>query len=351
MKLRYKTLLIFFVVLLVPLLLVLAWSVNSLKNNQNTNLTTQAALASKLLSSEVNSFVSRRVESYNIQILDATATEVLVEQQEYLLREIIQKDSAVMTVAIVNATGLEQTRLSRNSSIIESTNRDVSQEPFFQKASQGQVYFGSVGGSSETPYLTMAAPIINGSHIVLGVLSLQLDLSGVQEVLNTHYFTQSAYAYLVNQSGQVVLTPTIVSDSNRENITMLSTEKLLHFVNNDFYREEYTGLTGERVRGLVSAVSPLNWYLVVEWPVANLGQIISTNLLQLTLVVLLAFLATFIMSLIYVSRISNRLERVIEGVHIISSGNLKYRIKVPSHDEAGLIADAVNKLADQLILK
>src|SRR5262245_65999831 len=90
------------------------------------------------------------------------------------------------------------THISRSHAVSLDADRNFSRSAAFQKAVQGQSYFGPVYFVRESePYITIALPIERYAGRVVGVLQAEVNLKYVWEVISASRLCRPGYAYAV----------------------------------------------------------------------------------------------------------------------------------------------------------
>ena len=89
-------------------------------------------------------------------------------------------------------------------------------------------------------------------------------------------------------------------------------------------------------------------YILIHMPISQI-QASRDGLLNVVYITCGAiFLLSLIILLIFTQTVYFPLKKITAGANAYAAGNLEYRIKVPTHDEMGYLADTLNYMSDKL---
>jgi len=201
--------------------------------------------------------------------------------------------------------------------------------------------------------VTIATPVYDNGEL-LGAFGIDLAIDQLPQIIDQHGIKNEGYAFLIDTQGLVLYHP---DDSKilKENLTDQNGEL------GEIGRHMILGNTGigsykYNSKSHITSYSPLksnNWSLgvTVDEDVAMKQVNRTTN--QSIIMVLIGIL---IIGVVLYNIIKNSLKpipKLLETMHLISSGNLTSRVKLTSNDEIGEIANALNQMLDnqQSIIK
>jgi len=115
----------------------------------------------------------------------STAREQIAADYEFELKKLFYLAPAITEASVIGIDGLALAHISRSRAVTADAKRNVSGSGAFQKALQGQPYFGPVYFVRESePYFTVALPIERYAGRVVGVLQAEVNLKYVWEVIS-----------------------------------------------------------------------------------------------------------------------------------------------------------------------
>src|SRR5258708_2662526 len=125
------------------------------------------------------------------------------------LRSLLKNVPAIRDVVALGLDGREQLRLSRIRPSLPDARADHASDPAFVAAKSGQTYFGPVifPPDSFEPRIVIAAPIEPFRGEVIGVLSAEVNVRYVWDVVQEIKVGESGYAYVVSATGALVAHP------------------------------------------------------------------------------------------------------------------------------------------------
>src|ERR1700676_1119757 len=130
-----------------------------------------------------------------------------IEQRRFDALRLLRQVPAVTELAFLDATGLEQLRVSRLAMDVVASHLDLSKEPKFTEAVAHKVYYGPVYFRRESePYMTLA---LAGTRRESGVSVAEVNLKLIWDVVSQIKGGGRGDAYLVDRQGRRVAHPDI----------------------------------------------------------------------------------------------------------------------------------------------
>ncbi len=311
----------------------------------------QAEIASRV-ANEIEQFIGRKAE----RLLDLATFAGLHkfgnEEQKHDLLLLLKNDTSFTEVSILDGTGREILRVSEEKAYLPSDLSDHSREEKLRKAFSGENYVSPVYTSDTAePYMTMAVPIRAGAAQVVGVVSAEVNLRFLWQIIGDIKFGTAGYAYVVDGYGNLI--------AHRDPSLVLSRTNLKHIHEvKEFIQdptamdptpaEEGEGIMGKPVLSTFAPVRKLGLAIILEEPVeAALAEMRRVEHYAFLLLGLgLAFGAVII---IYVSgTITKPIRELHRGVEVIGSGDLDHRVEIKSGDEIEDLAQEFNEMAGEL---
>jgi GAF domain-containing protein/sensor histidine kinase YesM len=312
----------------------------------------KAALAS--LQHEKALSAASRIEQYIGQIEKQLAYAALpqldpsdVELRRIEFLKLLRQAPEVMDIAQLDATGHEQTAVSRLGMDNVGSNKDRSQEPAFRNAKRGQPWFSPVYFVKETePYMTIA---VRSGGDKGPVTVAEVNLKFIWDVVSRIKIGEKGKAYVVDGSGFLVADPDIGLVLRKTNLSQLSHVKAASGKQDSIELAMLsTDLAGTKVLTSVAPIEPLNWNVFVEQPVAEVYEKLNASILRTGLMLL----AGLVISALGAQALARGMVRPIrtleEGAERIGAGNLDQKIEVHTGDELEALADRFNHMTGQL---
>jgi len=100
--------------------------------------------------------------------------------------------------------------------------------------------------------------------------------------------------------------------------------------------------------GPIIALGDVVYLLITEIPLKIIDEQIAVNTRRIVAITFFMVLASIFLAIILSNLLTVPIQRLVEGTHEISRGNLGYKIKVTSRDEVGVLTAAFNRMAENL---
>src|SRR5262249_52580869 len=127
------------------------------------------------------------------------------KEQLLLLGLLVKNDSSFTEAAIIDSKGMEVIKVSDRKVYFAADLQDQSKAEKFIKPMEGQDYISRVYLSGHgQPYITIAIPLWGTAQNIVGILSVEADLSFLWEVIQKVRFGAAGYAYLVDEQGSLI---------------------------------------------------------------------------------------------------------------------------------------------------
>lgn len=345
MKIRYKVLLLFLLVAMVPLLLSSVWAIYTLRNHQVAATEAQQEAVSQIVSDKVLAFIRAKAEKFVIQIIQPTLDPISLEQQRFVLQDIIKRDVDVVSAAIFDFNGYESMTIDANGNV-SLQNENLASKEIFRTVMAGEVYLDEVQHLIGAKTLAMGLPIFNSQKQIVAGLRLVISLDSIDTLLANLMLDDDTVVYVLDKYLKVVsYSPNI----NQQAISDLPLVQNVDNFNTAINQEKSSiGALGVPIAISARKINDLNWWVIVEQPNIGFQQFLNPYSTQIFLIFLISLLLVAVISLIFTNRISNPINKLIEGSQVISKGNFKYRIKIPTNDEIELLGNEFNSMAESL---
>jgi signal transduction histidine kinase len=300
----------------------------------------------------INNFVRRKIERFSDTANAVNLYALGSKEQQLLLGLLVKNDSSFTEASIIDSKGMEVIKVSDRKVYFAADLKDQSKSAKFISAMAGQDYVSRVYLSRQgQPYITIAIPLWGMAQNIVGVLSVEADLSFLWEVIEKVRFGSAGYGYLVDEQGNLIAHGDASLVSKKLNLRSL--EKVREFLINPTRADaspakESHGIMDRPVLSTYAPIRGLGWAVILEEPsdaaLANIDLLKRSALMLLVVVLvvgaaIMAWLST---------RITGPIRELHEGAKIIGAGNLDYRVAVATGDEIEGLAQQFNRMAGEL---
>src|SRR6516164_6448347 len=294
--------------------------------------------------------ISQFVEEIEAQIAWVTPlpwNAVTLEEWRFDAVRLLRQVPAVTEVAQLDAAGREKFRISRHAMDATESDVDYSRDPIFVQAMANKIYYGPVyfvDGSE--PYMAIAVAGIGRDH---GVIVCQVNLKFIWEVVSQIKSDTRGYAYVVDSSGRLIADPDISLVLRNTDMSGLPQVRAARVPQADA-DEPFTAVDrqGKPVLSAYAAVTPLNWLIFVELPIAEAYAPLYNSITRSAGLLLAALALAFFASLLFARRMVVPIRALQEGTMRIGRGDLTQRIAIKTNDELEALGDEFNKMAARL---
>ncbi|MCK5061632.1 sensor histidine kinase [Candidatus Parcubacteria bacterium] len=234
---------------------------------------------------------------------------------------------------------------------ISSIESEVAASADFTKARQGENYIGPLEFIENIPVMRMAAPIKNQNEEVIGVVSAEISLAKLDQIISSIELGKAGYLYAIDNSG------TIIASKNKKFARVGESVKDIPLVAKVLNGEAYNGLEefiyytsnlNQRVVFSSQAVEPINWYVISEWPIRDAFSVIG-NIIYFSLFISLASLFLVgALAIFFTRQIIKPIKALDKGAREIAKGNMDWKIKLYTNDEFELLSRQFNKMTEVL---
>jgi signal transduction histidine kinase/CheY-like chemotaxis protein len=272
---------------------------------------------------------------------------VTLEEWRFDAVRLLRQVPAVTEVAQLDAAGREKFRISRLAMDVTESHVDYSHNPIFVQAMANKFYYGPVyfvDGSE--PYMAIAVAGTGHDH---GVIVGQVNLKFIWEVVSQIKPGTRGYAYVVDSGGRLIADPDISLVLRNTDLSGLPQVRAARVPQADADEPlAAVDRQGKAVLSAYAAVTPLNWLVFVELPIAEAYAPLYNSMTRSAGLLLAALALAFFASLLFARRMVIPIRALQEGAMRIGRGDLTQRISIKTKDELEALGDAFNKMAAQL---
>ncbi len=210
--------------------------------------------------------------------------------------------------------------------------------------------------------ISAAAPVINNSGELNGVLGVHMLLSGLNGVLSEITESADSYAMIVErETGFVVANSLgdenyiIDADGNFDRLNIADTDNRVALLTYEEYLNGNSGLVeGERGQEtLFSKATEFNlpgidWIVITAVPESLLGTTVEDSLRDSLLIGSVGLLFSFIVFMIIIKNLLDPMKEIFQANKSFSEGDLTKRVSIFRQDEVGKIGESYNQMADRI---
>lgn len=263
----------------------------------------------------------------------------------FALRRLLNRNVAVFEVTLVTPTGREVATLRRFGT--KQTLGSQASEPWMEPIRQGQPYRGPVVLSEyQLPVMMIGQPILGPEGGVIGGLAAQVDLTTMWTVIADTRIGQSGYAYIVDESGYLLVYQRLADLSQQLTLAELIGSDADAILSGE--SATYRGVNGVPVIGVSAPMSYKEWTVVAEAPRSE----VYASVYRSTWWVggaLVASIAAMVLAVVIVDRrVIHRLGKLQTGVEMLASGQFDIKLQLTGHDELNALALAFEWMAGEL---
>ncbi len=263
------------------------------------------------------------------------------------LGRLLGYNSGFDALTLMDETGQEVAKASRHEVIGPGDLGNRANSPDFRTAQREARYLGPVSLSQyNEPFVVLSIRVEDKYGQAIGVLSAEVNLKYMWDVIADMEIGSTGYAYVVNEEGWLIAHRNPSKVLQRQDLSGM--EGVRQALQDQTITGSYTGLEGQDVIGSYQPLRQTDWFVLVETPTQEaLADVYRTAITNTAVIAIFLVLATLLGW--YTTRIVVQpLNRLQDGATIIGGGDLTHRIAVQTQDEIGALASAFNDMAAQL---
>jgi class 3 adenylate cyclase/HAMP domain-containing protein len=270
-----------------------------------------------------------------------------VEQRRFDSLRLLRQVPAITEVALLDAQGREQLRVSRLAVDVVGSKADYSNDPRFTVAVQNQVYYGPVYFRRESePYMTLS---LAGTRRAAGVSVAEVNLKLIWDVIQAIKVGERGRAYVVDAQGRLIAHPDISLVLRNINMTRLAQVRAAREpAEGADPVQEATDVHGHRVLTAHASVPSLNWLVFVEMPLDEAYEPLFDSIKRSGAVLLAGLILALLAGIFLARRMVVPIQAIRRGAARIGAGDLSQRISIKTGDELEALADQFNDMAGRL---
>ena len=273
--------------------------------------------------------------------------EGFTDRYRFHLRRLFRVLPALTSITAADAEGRAQLTESRVALAIPHQLSSYAADAAFARAKSGAAFFGQVYFVRRSePYMRVAVPIELYAGKVIGVLIAEVNLKYIWEVISRIKVGKSGYAYVVSSEGDLIAHPDISLALRKQNLRALThVQQALKGLPSP---DTQMNLQGESVFTTHAAIPTLGWIVFVERLRSEAYAPLRASLLRLSVLLLLGLGLAALASGLIRRRFLRPVETLRQGAQALGEEGLHHRIALRTGDEFEALADAFNRMAEQL---
>ena len=238
-----------------------------------------------------------------------------------------------------------------------NTIRDQSKEEFFTDISGDKYYVTEpfVDAKEKTSITTITVPI-KKDGVVVGNICGVIDLSKINEFIQSVKVGESGYAFLLRKNGEfvahndmsLVYNQVNIVDADGEYSNLKGFSKLIESVENGESGTKEIDLDGQKIITTYNPVENTPWSIVL---VANEDEVLAgidkMVLVQIIIAIVITIFAVII-SYVVKRSLSIKIEKIRKQTLELSEYNLAYKDETEYKDEFGEVINSINESVDVL---
>jgi signal transduction histidine kinase/CheY-like chemotaxis protein len=276
---------------------------------------------------------------------DPTAPEQ--RRADYL--RLLRQAPAVTEARLIGGDGREQLRVSRLGLDAVDSGADFSRDPSFTEARIGRTYFGPVYFRQDTePYMTLS--VATGGHDA-SVTAVDINLTFVWDVVLRIKVGDTGYAYVVDETGQLVSHPDISLVLQKLNLSMLPQVSAVltpPISNRKYALSVGTDTRGRPVVAAAAAIPTLGWTVFVERPHTEALAPLYSSVWRTGMLLIVGLVLSVAAAVLLARRMVTPIRALQAGATRLGAGALDHRIEIATGDELEALAKQFNQMASQL---
>ena len=348
-KLRNKIFLMMALVSIVPVVVAGFLSVWSITLSHKIDVANLEGVLIEQKRNEIKNFMDNVVGNLQLRVAYEQVSDIDPQAKKILLTQMLSGIPELEDIAFIGLDGKETLRYNKAypDGVPENDLRDQSGLEKFVLTKDGKDYIGPLYHTLGGPMVTIASPAKNKNGVVISILSGEVRLNRIKDIVSGARLGREGYLTLVDQGGFIVasgadrLIPRVSIKNLALVLGVLSGKDFLGPDQQTIYKSVFGG---EEVVAAAKFLPEYGWGLISEWPIkeadASLNELLYNNLLVLAVVVVAVILASVLLATIIVRPI-----RALEvGTERVAEGKFEEVIAIKTGDELEELGESFNKM-------
>ncbi len=197
---------------------------------------------------------------------------------------------------------------------------------------------------------TCATPIYDSNDNFIGVISVDMEIPSIQDLINNFKIGENGKALLINNDGKYI---TNIDDKKimKTKINEDENKSLSEFgnvlLNNTNGKSEFS-IDDTKYESYYTTVEPFGWKLFIQIPMSELNKPINELMSKLIVVGILAIILTTLAIIWQVRYLTKTIKKVNDLASSLSNGDFSINeLEVISEDELGQMSNSLNKMLSE----
>ncbi len=331
-KISHKLMLLFLLTSMLPLILIggiaTVWSYISTRQAIEEHNQQLARIAAQ----RINSYIEEEVALLYSLAQNIERVGLSPWQKETIVRNHVIRFPSLESVMLVDSRGDLVV-----SSELDEVNLDPYQQAFQYALHERRAYRSPMVIAEDlVPKLVIGVPVLQRGKSV-GVLLANMNMLYLWEIVDTIRVGKAGNGLLIDTAGQL-----IAHGDRRGKPLVLQQQDLTPIFATSH------NVWGEQVLKSFATVSATGWRLVVQQPLSEAFAGARYIVLALSLISVLVLAVAVFVGYLGGKSLVQPVEKLMEGVQHLAKGELDYKVPVSGRDELARLADAFNKMGDDL---
>ncbi len=270
-----------------------------------------------------------------------------LEQRRYDFIRLLREVPAISEITEVDGAGKEQLRLSRTAPDVVASGAGDAAAPRFAEAEAKGVWYGPVYFRNQSePYMTVS--VAHAGHDA-GVTIAEVNLKFIWDLITAMQLGQKGYAYVVDARGRLIAHPDlslVLRDTDLSHLPPVAAaleKRQTGAAAGGAHTADGPG--GERVLTAYASVTPLDWTVFVDLPLAEALAPVYASLLREGALLALGLLLATVAGTVVARRMVIPIRQLQTGAERLGSGERNQPIEIRTGDEIETLADRFNQMA------
>lgn len=271
------------------------------------------------------------------------------EEQRLVLDKLLGLEPAFRQIVLLNAQELDEKLLPTLSNLVPYELAEHVKDDMLSQASQGKTYISPIYIDEVTsePLVIMAVPVKDVFGDFKGILSAEVNLKFMWDLVGGIKIGSSGLAYVVDRQGSLIAFGDISRVLKQENLIHI--EEVSEFANNNGLPPAYEvdsskGILGNDVVANYVPLGTPDWAVVVELPVQEAYQSVTQGIIRSIFIMLLGLVLAIVFGIYLSRRITKPIIGLRDAAVRIGKGRLDAQIKITSKDEIGELSKAFDEM-------
>jgi len=312
----------------------------------------QQRLIAQEAASAVSNFIEDKFSVLETAVRLEKVIDVPAEDQERILGNTLGFQPAFRQLALLDADGQLLTQSSR---LVQARSQEfVNQvtEQVFAEIEQTDRYISPVAIDNESsePLIIIAVPIFDVLGDFQGMLSAELNLKFMWDLVDQLDVGDTGFAYVVDRQGDLLAFADTARVLKQENVSQL--QEVNHFISGEEQAEHgadlASGIEGETTLQAFVALGSPDWAVFTEIPVSEAFAPVIQSAIGSGVVVLLIAMLSGVVGVFVARRIAQPLLELTETAVQIANGDFDLEATAEGNLEVNQLATAFNNMTAQL---